>query len=81
MFTHADFNRAGKQIGRAWLSYPTWVIATVWQFRSGDIGYWVRGQFIAWPHQIRLLQLRDIRDIARLFDAGQLGDWGTTVDG
>ena len=80
MFTHADFNRDGRQIGRAWLSYPSWIIATVWRFSCGDIAYWVRGHFIAWPHQVRIYRISG-RDIGRLFDAGQLGDLGTRIDG
>lgn len=81
MFTHADFNRDGRQIGRAWLSRPTWRIATVWRFECGDIAYWVRGQFIAWPHQVQLWGLSSTSDIGRLFDRGQLGELGTRIDG
>lgn len=81
MFTHADFNRAGRQIGRAWLLRPAWTIATIWRFESGDIAYWVRGQFIAWPSQARTYPLSSMRDVGQLFDAAQLGTLGTRIDG
>lgn len=81
MFTHADFNRNGHAIGRCWLSRPAWTIATIWRFEAGDIAYWVRGHFIAWPHQVRIYRLSSRENIARLFDAAQLGQLGTRIDG
>lgn len=80
MFTHADFNRNGRAIGCAFISrngHP--FKATIWRFESGDIAYWVRGQFIAWPADVQLWWLQR-RGAYTLFDAGQLGELGTRID-
>lgn len=82
MFTHADFNRDGRQIGRGFICRPGYfpTIATLWRFECGDCAWWVRGQFIVWPHTVRLQQMQ-LRAAFQLFDAAQLGTLGTRIDG
>lgn len=82
MFTHADFNRSGRPIGRAFVSHRGyWTrVATIWQFECGDIAFWVRATFIAWPHSARIQKML-WPALGQLFDLAQLGELGTRIDG
>jgi hypothetical protein len=57
MFTHADFNRRGRTIVYAFIS-QTGVggisFARLFRFASGDVAWWARGQFIAWPRKVHI---------------------------
>lgn len=52
MFTHADFNRRGKTLCYAFISQygiSGIFFARLYRFASGDVAWWARGRFIAWP--------------------------------